>query len=118
MSYKVHTGGQKEFVYTKEDIARIERDESGAHKETKEALRNWYAKKDRDKLKKISPMDSKDIVFSLILFLGLPVIVLLEVLLFQYFLNPLTGFWNWLLAIVAPIILWIILIFASLSKDE
>lgn len=42
MTREIHnTGGQKEFVYTKEDVRRIESENTDSTKEFKDELRFW-----------------------------------------------------------------------------
>jgi len=50
MPTKSITGGEKEFVYTKEDLKRIEGEETESTKEFKKALEDWYEKNNAEKL--------------------------------------------------------------------
>ncbi|HLD18874.1 MAG TPA: hypothetical protein VJB90_02590 [Candidatus Nanoarchaeia archaeon] len=50
MPSKSITGGEKEFVYTKEDLKRIEGEETESTKEFKKALEVWYEKNNAEKL--------------------------------------------------------------------
>ncbi|MEK6967326.1 MAG: hypothetical protein AABX51_01715 [Nanoarchaeota archaeon] len=50
MPSKSITGGEKEFVYTKEDTERIQSEDTESTKEFKKALEGWYEKNNAEKL--------------------------------------------------------------------
>ncbi len=50
MASKTLTGGEKEFVYTKEDTKRIQAEDTESTKEFKKALDSWYEGNKTEKL--------------------------------------------------------------------
>ena len=86
MPSKSITGGEKEFVYTKEDTERIQSEETESTKEFKKALESWYEKNNAEKL---IANKKREILLKILMRTGIVVLGLAIALFFiwQFFFN-------------------------------
>lgn len=85
MPIRSNTGGEKEFVYSKEDLRKIEGEETESTKEFKKALETWYEK---NKAEKLWADAKRKVLLRILSRIGMAVLILALIFLLLRMLFP------------------------------